>query len=78
MNPRLHLRDLFWLTLVVALALGWGVYYLRTIGDARRLAAENEMYRREFNQLHAQLELEGYTILHSSIGPFLRKNDAAP
>ena len=77
MKPRFALRDLLWLTLVIALALGWAVYSLRTSGAARRLAAENEMYRRELNALQVQLEIEGYTILQSSIGPFL-KNDAAP
>lgn len=74
---KLTIRDLFWLTLVVAVALGWGIYSLR-VGDMRQLAVENDMYRRELNALQIQLEHEGYTILHSSIGPFLKKNDATP
>lgn len=74
---RFTLRDLFWLTLVVALALGWGVYSLR-VGKLQQLARENEMYRRELNALRIQLEGEGYTIVSSSIGPFLQKRTENP
>ena len=71
------LRDLFWLVLVIGLALGWGLHWWRT-QDARQLAMENEMWRRSHDAVRVQLELEGYTIVHSSIGPFLQKNNALP
>jgi hypothetical protein len=72
------LRDLFWLTLVVALVFGWGVYSYRTSDSIERIAREREMYRRELRSLTVQLENEGYEITQSSIGPFLTKRSASP
>lgn len=38
-KPRFTLRDLFWLTLVVALALGWWVHGVRMERQSQRLKA---------------------------------------
>ena len=77
MQPKLTLRDLFWLTLVVAMALGWYLHAWQT-ADARQLARENERLRRDLNALTVQIELQGYNVVSSSIGPFVQRNTEIP
>jgi hypothetical protein len=41
--PKIHLRDLFWLTLVVAICCGWAMYHRRTLNQAYEMVLDSEI-----------------------------------
>ena len=56
---RFSIRDLFWLTLVVALALGWAISAWKHNPQVARLQWERDQAREEGNKWHqATLSLE--------------------
>ena len=57
--PKLSLRDLFWLVLVCALAVGWWVERARAT-ELREVAAQAERYKRGMVALVAAIENESY------------------
>ena len=74
---RFGIRDLLWAMVVVGLILGWSIHW-RSTREARQLQRENEVLRRDYNAVVVQLELQGYTVMQSSIGPFLQRSDQIP
>ena len=74
---RFGIRDLLWAMVVVGLLGGWGIHW-RSTREARQLQRDNEVLRRDYNALTVQLELHGYTVMQSSIGPFLQRSENKP
>lgn len=57
-TPKLFLRDLFWLVLVAALAVGWWMDHVRQKAESRRVQEQNSRVLRFFND---ELSKQEYT-----------------
>ena len=49
--PQLHLRDQFWLTLVVAMCCAWWVDHFRISQERADLKRQQEAYAKDFEEL---------------------------
>jgi hypothetical protein len=66
---RFTIRDLLWLTVVVSLAIGWGMQIGRLNADLTHSRNEsqsrhsaNERLRRDIDDIREQLERHGFTV----------------
>ena len=51
--PKLTLRDLFWLVLVVAMGCAWSISFLKQANEIERLSSKVEYLRGELNAIYA-------------------------
>jgi hypothetical protein len=63
-NARLHLRDLFWLTLAVAFGVGWGINFQQLTSLKKQQVDLREQYddlMEQCQRLHDNVEAKGAT-----------------
>ena len=75
---RFPIRDLLWLTVVVALAVGWLMHYWRS--DLKAVMLESYVIDLEFlnGKYEAALRREGFRVHDGADGPFLVRHPKLP
>ena len=76
---RFTIRDVLWLTVVVALGVGWWVQsgHAESTWSAR-LKSQQDAFRNQYHSLQRQANAEGLKILNPHGQPFLIREAAAP
>ena len=76
---RFTIRDILWMMVVAALALGWWAHSRHLESEwSARLKSQQQAYKNEYASLKRQANAAGFKLLNPHGAPFLIRADAAP
>jgi len=76
---RFTIRDVLWLTVLVALGVGWWVQSRHAEhAFAERLNAQQQSFRQQYASIKQQANAQGFKLLNSHGAPILVRADLAP